>query len=303
MTDASSETTESPFSPETISDRFASPRVVPLLLLGASTAACSLLVAPLMDIFNSNDVGAIFVYVCFGIIAGGAGLTAIWGAIGPGPFALRIGLSFSSAVQVFACWAVGYCIAETRIDTSDRRDLLTLLLCLPIAYFSIQLPLWIAGFLFSWRCEFAGRAPAEPRSQPLTIRKMMVATALIALCLAAARAGASVGPSELWTMLAIACAWMAGVSSVSTLPVIWATFLASRLWVSMWVLWSYVAIATFLAFFLIDVLGLGGLSSWDKFGITISVVSFVGVMTLTLLAVRRFGFRLVSRRPMSARSQ
>ncbi len=302
MLDESSRTADSPFSPETFLDRIASPRVVPLLLLGGWIAASSLLVAPLMDAFKKNDAGAVFVYVCFGIIAGGAGLTTIWGALGPGPFALRIGLSLSSAVQLFACWLVGYAIAEIRIDVREREDLLAALLCLPIVYLSIQLPLWIVGFLFSWRCESVGQAPSEPITHRLTIRKMMIGTALIAMSLAAARAGASVTHvSRFWMVLAIVCTSTAGISTVSTLPVVFATLLAHRRWRAISVLWIYVAIATSVAFIAINVVGPGGLTYWDMFGITTSVVSFVGVMTLAMMAARLVGLRLVSQRPSSAR--
>jgi hypothetical protein len=304
MADASSKPTDSELPPVTLLDRVASPRVVPLLMLAAWIAVCCLSVAPLMDRFSPNDAGAFFVYFCFGAIGAGAGLTAIWGAIGPGPFALRIGLSISSAVQLFACFVLGYAVSETRIDVGERRQLLAVLLCIPIVYFSIQLPLWMAGFLFSWRCDFVERPPAELKAHRLTIRRMMIGTALIAMSLAMARAAASfnsIAGSEYWMVLAVACASTAGVSTVGALPVIWATLLARRLRLSMIGLWSYAAIAICLTLTVISYLERRGLSVWEMFGITTMLVSFVGFMTATLLALRLLGFRLVARRPMSAR--
>ncbi|MBC8874113.1 MAG: hypothetical protein H8E44_32135 [Planctomycetes bacterium] len=288
--------------PETLAERLVSPRVVPLLLATGFIVVCCFSVVPLMDVCSPNDAGAFLVYMCFGVIAAAAGLVAIGGAIGPGPILLRLGVSIGLAVLLFAAWFLGWAVSDSQINQindHEKRVLLVALLCFPIVYVSIQIPLWIMRFAFSWRCEFVGGTAAESELPPLTIRKLMIGTTLVALALAGARAAVSVAsepPSEFWLVLAIVCASTAGVSLISTLPIVWSTLRASRLvW---WIigLAVYVAIATGVTLTVVGILENGRF--WEMFGLATTIVSFAAMMSAVLLSMRLLGFRLLSRNPL-----
>ncbi len=301
MTDVPPKIIDDVFPRETLVKRLFSLRVFPLVLLTGWAVVCCFAVVPLMDVFDPDDAGAFFVYMCFGVICAAAGLVAIGGAIGPGPFLLRIAVSIGVAVVLFVFWSLGFLAAEDIPLGSDRRDLLVTLLCFPIVYVSIQIPLWIVRFAFSWRCEFVVAMQAEPAVSPLTIRKLLIVTALVAVALGATRAAASVTPEPLpdfWFVLAIVCASTAGVSSISTLPIAWSTLRARRLvwWLSG--LAGYVAVAVCITLTVVSILENGRISFWEVFGFATTIVSFAAMMTAALLSVRLLGFRLLSRNPL-----
>ena len=287
--------------PETLAERLVSPRVVPLLMATGCIVVCYFSFVPLIGDVRPGDAGIFLLHVCSGVICAGAGLVAIGGAIGPGPFLQRIAVSFGLAVLLFAVWSFGWAVSNDHISDNEKRGLLVALLCLPIVYVSIQIPLWIVRFAFSWRCEFVGDAAAESELPPLTIRKLMIGTALVALVLAGARAAVSVAPepaSEFWLVLAVTCASTAGVSLISTLPIVWSTLRPLRLvwWISG--LAVYVAIAVCVTLVVISILEGGRLSFWEVFGFATTILSFAGMMAATLLSVRLLGFRLLSRNPL-----
>jgi hypothetical protein len=196
---------------------------------------------------------------------------------------------------------LGYIATEDFRHGSDKRDLLVVLLCFPIVYISIQLPLWIARFAFLWRCEFVVGTAAEPAMPLLTIRKLLAGTTFVAVALAATRAAASVTsepPSDFGLVLAITCASTAGVSLISAVPIVWSTLRARRLvwWLSG--LAVYVAIAVCVTLAVVTVLEGGWISFWEVFGFATTIVSFAAMMIATLLSARLLGFRLLSRNPL-----
>lgn len=287
--------------PETLAERLVSPRAVPLLLATGFIVVCCFSVVPLMDVLSPDDAGAFFVYMCFGVICAAVGLVAIGGAIGPGPFLVRMVMSFGVAALLFVCWALGWTVSDNHLSDWERRELLAVLLCFPIVYVSIQLPLWIVRFAFSWRCEFVVGTQAERAASPLTIRKLLMGTTFVALALGATRAAASVAnesPFDFWIGLAITCASTAGVSLISTLPIVWSTLRARRLawWLSG--LAAYVAVAICVTLTVIAIVETGRIRFWELFGLVTSIASFAGMMTATLLSVRLLGFRLLSRNPL-----
>lgn len=283
-----------------LADRLISPRIVPLLLATGFMVVCCFAVVPLMEFFNPDDAGAFFVYMCFGVICAAAGLVAIGGVIGPGPFLLRIAVSIGFAVLLFAIWFLGWAVSDNQLNEHETRDLFVVLLCFPIVYLSIQIPLWIVRFVFSWRCEFVVGMQAEPTMPPLTIRKLLMGTTFVALALGATRAAASVAnesPLDFWIVLAITCASTAGVSLISALPIVWSTLRARRLvwWLSG--LAAYVTVAICVTLTVIAIVERGSISFWEVFGLVTIILSFAIMMTATLLSVRLLGVRLLSRNP------
>jgi len=302
MTEVPPKVTDDVLPPETLAERLVSPRVVPLLLATGCIVVCYFSFVPLIDEVRPSDAGAIFLLnVCSGVICAGAGLVAIGGVIGPGPFLLRMAVTFGLAVLFFAVLILGWAVSDAHISDSDKRGLMVTLLCLPIVCLSIQIPLWVMRFAFAWRCEFVGGASAESELPPLTIRKLMMGTTLIALALAGARAAVSVAPepaSEFWLVLAITCASTAGISLISTLPIVWSTLRPLRhvWWISG--LAVYVAIATVVTLIVVGVLETRRVSFREVIGSSTAIVSFAAMMTATLLSVRLLGFRLLSRNPL-----
>jgi len=301
MADVPPKVTDDPFPPQPLAEQLVSPRMVPLLLLTGWSAVCCFAVVPLMDACRPHDAGAFFVFVCFGVICATAGLVAIGGAIGPGPILVRIAISMGVAVLLFACWALGLAASQDHFGDRDRRDLLVVLLCLPVVYVSIQIPLWIVRFAFSWRCEFVGGMKPEQAMSPLTIRKLLIGTTFVALALAPTRAAASVTAEsmpEFWMVLAIVCASTAGASSITTLPIAWSTLRARRLVWGLSGLAIYVVVAICVTLTVVCILEKGRLSFWETFAVATTVVSFAAMMTATLLSIRLLGFRLLSRNPL-----
>ncbi len=301
MTDVPPKIIDAVLPPETLADRLISLRVLPLLLAIGFTVVCCFAVVPLMDVLRPDDAGAFFVYMCFGVICAATGLVAIGGAIGPGPFPLRIAVSIGFAVLLFAVWALGWAVSDNQLNEREQRDLLVVLLCFPIVYLSIQIPLWIVRFVFAWRCEFVVGPETEPALSPLTIRKLLAGTTFVAVALAATRAAASVtneSASDFWMVLAITCASTAGASLISALPIVWSTLRARRLawWLSG--LAGYVALAVCVTLAVVAILEQGRISFWEIFGFAATIMSFAITMTATLLSVRLLGFRLLSQNPL-----
>ena len=161
------------------------------LLVGAVFAACSIGVYPLMHAFSPSETGAIFVYSCFGVIGAAAGLLAICAVLGPGPFWLRMLMSFSVGLLLFCFWVIGFAVSlesSRRSYVDDEwRNYAIVLLCLPLVFLSIQSPLWLVRLLFRWDMALLSPSIDPPNLRPLTIRDMLTAMGLIGLGLAGAR--------------------------------------------------------------------------------------------------------------------
>lgn len=287
--------------PPTLVERIMSPRIIPAVVVAVVLVVGNVAVIRLMDIFSQRDWGALFVYWCFGTMAGGAGLAAIFGAIGPGAVWVRQLVGLVMAVILLASWLVGAALAGERFDD----DILVPALCLPALYLAAQAPLLVAWLVFGWQIKLVGLPEAAQRA-PVTIRGMMIATAVVAISLALARAATAYvfAVPEFWGVLAIAAASTFGLSLAATVPtpflmlrmhnirraiIIQAgfvVFVAVVPWIVMWIVDSIVP-------------GPGGarvrFRVWDLTGLTMTIVACGVTLSAALLSMRSLGFRLTRR--------
>lgn len=284
--------------PPTLVERIKSPLVVPAVVVAVFLAGGNLAVFPLMDAFRQRDWGALFVYWCFGTIAAGGGLAGICGAIGPGSHWIRQTTGFVMAIVLVVCWLLGATLSGERFDD----DIFGPMFCLPVLYLSLQSPLLVARLVFGWRIELVEQSePAAPT--PITIRGMMITTAMVAISLALARGAEAYsreGPG-FWAILAIVAATFAGLSLIGTLPSVYlmlrlrnirtgimilagyAVLLAMLLWIVMWIVTGIFP-------------GPGAARMrprlWDWVGATTSIVACAVALSAALLSLRHLGFRL-----------
>jgi hypothetical protein len=287
--------------PPILIDRIRSPRIIPAVVVAAVLVVGNVAVFPLMETFNQRDWGALFVYWCFGTIGGGAGLAAIWGAIGTGAAWVRQLIGLVMAIALLAFWLLGAALAGELVDD----NILIASLCLPVLYLSAQAPLLVAWLVFGWQIKLVGLPEAAQRA-PVTIRGLMIATAVVAISLALARAATAHTREgfEFWGFLAIAAASTFGLSLIATVPT---AFLMLRMhdirkaivtqaghlvlvsvlpWIVMWIVTSLIP-------------GPGGarmrFQVWDLTGITMTIVACGVALSAALLSLRRLGFRLTRR--------
>jgi hypothetical protein len=273
-------------------------------------AVCNLCVVALMDVFSPDDWGALFVYWCFGMLAAQAGLVAIWFALWPERLLRRMIRCFVVAAVLYLCWAIGYVgtylanrypsdpnsLYQLLVNVSE--EVLLALFCLPAYQLAIQSPLWFARAVLQWRIEQQGRWEPASRQANVTIRGLLIGTALVAFSLAVARSSLSYlsggSREEAWIVLGIGVLVAAGVG-LASLPLALIAFLRAR---SPWVGGlSFIAYASVVTAIVLGVLWLSGMPFWGSdlwrmCGIFCSVLSLATGLGLVLLGTRRRGFRL-----------
>jgi hypothetical protein len=267
------------------------PRWMPIIGMGLIFLWADFAVAPLMDAFSQSDLGAIWVYVCLGIIPAQLGCLAVWLCWSVHPFVQRLSCYWlATAVGAFALLA-GIAFGEGQDEFDELMRFVSL--SLPLLTLVIQAPLWLVRQVFGWRLlRHDQQFPAEPR---LAIRDLMVTTLLAALSLAAARIAPKDPPdANYWITWGIIAASSCGVSVIALLPIC-AWFL--RKWniglaILLTLVYAAIAIAvTWLVSFLIDQASFRQWW-WEMVGLAIMIGSFAVTLALAALAARADGYRL-----------
>jgi hypothetical protein len=288
--------------------RFRPAAIRSFFAIAAVFATVNFAVVPLMSQCSPQDWMAIWVYICMGLIVAQGGLIVIWCVLGSGNPLYRLVASFGASLHLYLYWAAGVAFSEiwkgqTRGSISEYvwKPVLLVLLCLPGAFLAAQFPLWLVKLGLAWRIERTD-VPFIHVRRPLGIRDMMLATGLVGVALAGARAGAGVFNTDermYWIPLGITAASLAGVSLISTLPAVVATLRASRPAIGTAVIFLYAVVAAVISISIISYFTRQRLRTWEVFTFVLVLTSFAAGLTIPLLIARRLSYRLLWGEPIS----
>lgn len=233
-----------------------------------------------------------------GSVSAQLGLHAIWCVLASAGLWKRLAWGAAAGLIWLAAWVAGLLLEDAESCYLLRGVLPTVLLCLPLAVIASQAPLWIVRGFLRWRIvhrrDPARRLPAEP----MGIRHLLIATAVVAAAISAARMGLKLdgaSPSSALVELVLFALVVAGLSSLTVLPALAATLRAWRV---------PRALLTILAFYVIVALALAvlrvlerGTTSLQQSAEDLTVLAGLFVcLTGPLLLLRRLGYRLYWRR-------
>jgi hypothetical protein len=259
-------------------------------ILGVSLAA-DLLVVPLMDVFNSRDWGAVWVYACAGVIVAQGGILTVWLTWGAENYWFRLLAHWSLAGICLATWLVGVLGAEGEGDFWEALQVVGP--ALPLISLSAQAPLWVMRYCFGW--SLVRNEPSPATARPLSIGDLLIATWIAGLSLAAARwvdGGRSLN-AEFWGGWAIAVAIATGFSIVALLPAASWLLGMRQAYVAAALTGIYAigALAVVWAVFVFIVWGPRP-SAWDLTGFSIVVLTFAATLSIAAIAARGLGYVL-----------
>lgn len=277
-------------------------RYGPELVGAACFACCTFSVSSLMKAFSPRDNGAMLVFSCFGVMAAAAALLAIWAVLGTRNFWLRLLLSSSTGLLLFALWFTGSVLtwSANRKYLSDEWAICAVaLLCLPLVFLVIQLPLWLVRLVFRWEVALSSPLGERPNLGPLTLRDIFGAMGLIGLTLGLARYAqplaekyGSMSPERFWMGLGIMLATILGGSLVSTLPMLVATLATRKPLYGLLGISIYATAIPLIPLTVVNLLTERTPRTAELFYIYTIVGAFVAATTTTLLIARWRGFRL-----------
>ncbi|MGH7136351.1 MAG: hypothetical protein ACREHD_11465 [Pirellulales bacterium] len=138
---------------------------------------------------------AVWLVACFGgLLIGEWNWLAVWAVLGPTAWKIRLLEVLGGMLSLCA----GLLAAASVHDSIAPRDLATTACLLPLAFIATQAPLWLLRFLFGWRirAKHDSAGPASDDARRFDLRHIFAATAVVAVCLAAARAA---GTTD-WTL-------------------------------------------------------------------------------------------------------
>lgn len=113
-------------------------------------------------------------------------LTAIWAAVGPGPYWHRTAASFVAGMVVAAGGAMGILLVAATGHLFDMRFAISFLIAFgwmgPFLWLVGQLPLLPLRYGFGWTIGRVDRSPSIASRSRMTIGDMMLFTAICAVC-------------------------------------------------------------------------------------------------------------------------
>jgi hypothetical protein len=224
-------------------------------------------------------------------------LLAAWLAWGDLPFGLRLRRHWLVASILYLVWAAG--LATCGIEQFPQ--LISFVgMSVPLISIAAQLPLWIVRHLFGWRLTTV-EPPAADRPAPHSIRDLMLATGLVAVSLALARAAPSADDKEIGVLWIVMFGVASAVSAIALLPAaaillrpgpfhrgVFFACLYAGVWVGL--LWLIVLVVLTQGRVIPPPLAV-------VVGATSLILSYAGTVILTAGVARGYGYRLAWGRP------
>lgn len=296
-----------PYAPQSADPTFPSPRPdappafdiqppwLPLLLLAVLGLLADVAVLPLMEVFNSNDWGAVWVYASAGVILAQAGAISAFLVWTRARFWVRLAGHWAVAAMAVAAWVAGAIVSG-----EFEPEMEFLLLSLPALALAMQIPLWLTRLYLGWHFVPAASVPVSSQHfasvrESLSIRDFFVGTLLVAVSLGFLRVGATI-EDDIWIVMAVATPVAMFATSFSVIPI-------GRLLMSEfdWRLGIvFIALETTIAAVVIVAVVFWmetGARMWDLFGIAIIVFAFAATLSAAALAARFADYRLITNRP------
>ncbi len=196
-----------------------------------------------------------------GAAAAQVGLLAIWAVLGPQPLLVRWSASLAVGVLLWCVWLMGVDFVESL----DSAEIAGGALVLPLILLAVQVPLWILKAATGWRIVLTGTkiptSPAEVRQ--FGLQHILGATTVMAVALGLASlalpggGAASLPDISQWLELMLACLMVCVVSALSTIPCLWAAFVARNKAGGAVVIGVYVLLVSVLALIVLSAWGPG----------------------------------------------
>jgi hypothetical protein len=262
--------------------------------------ACDFLMLPVVSSLNGppTGLGAAIALGIVGCVLAQGCLLAAWLAWSDGPFLLRLAKHWGVAVGLYLVWlaGLGLAVAANRVPIMFAA---TVALGVPLVSIAAQFPLWLARQWFGWRLVRVQAAPASPVEPRLAIRDLMVATLVVAVSLALARAAPSPDKGEVWPIWAVSFAIASVISSIALVPagalllrmqpfsrgLAWAGLYAAA-WIGL--VWIVVAVKWWFAPSLLAPRAI-------YVGLSSLMLAFAATLMLTGAIARERGYRLMGR--------
>jgi len=214
-----------------------------LLGLTVTAFAAADFVVPLIVWASRSEVLAA---LCFGTVAGQLGVLVIWAVLGPQRWFLRLPAMLAFALLVIASVVLGATVAEGHTPPSD--DVALAFLFAPLVFLAAQLPLWIRRIAGGWRIVRADAETGDPATgaRQFRLQDALAATGVLAVALSLASSGLAHGGDmdDQWMPFLLLCVMCTVWSAFSTLPCLWACFVARGKLRSTVVMAGYVVVMT-----------------------------------------------------------
>jgi hypothetical protein len=186
-------------------------------LLVAISLLSDFAIVPILSSMKNGPPSPFFFGVVGCTLAQGS-LLAAWLVLFEGPFWLRLVRHWSVAFGLWLVWFLGLALAAPR--GADIAAIGFTAACItPLVSLGAQLPIWAMRHFFGWRLARASGDEQNAEVSRLSIRDLLVATVVVAVTFAVARASPALQEEqEFWFALFIALAVASGVSTIAILP-------------------------------------------------------------------------------------
>ena len=256
----------------------------------------NLVVGPILEAVRPNSVGVVLLAACLALVGAQLASHAVWCVLAPYSRVRRIGVAVGTATLLIGAWILGMILSDgLGIHRQIEWEVIRGVLCLPLLALAIQSPLWAAKYWLEWRIMLSSSDCEPTESRAFGIRDLLIATAIGASVLSAARLAVPLDtPTEqfLLPMVLIAVV-LAFVSLSTTIPVVLAALHVRRIEWTIAALLLYCPAFTIATISVIIVIG-----PQDTLLLRLALASLAGSYLLGLaacmLVARGFGWRLVS---------
>jgi len=225
-------------------------------------------------------------------------LHSIWCVLAPLHWAKRFLVGVTVLLVLCGTMAGGMAVnsvAGTDVVALATRLFWNDLLCLPLLLIAVQTPLWVMRIGFGWRVACRGEVPSTA-FRPLRIGNLLIATAVVAAALAAARCSGWVStPSGDVSIvgLVVAALIIVMVSAVIVLPAVLAALYARRLPMALGLAFAVDAAILVVCMAVVRVIR-GAPLDTETFAVALLLAGgFFVSLTAPMLIARRQGYRLV----------
>jgi len=268
----------------------------------ALLAISNFLTVPVMSGTGLEPGAEVLIGPWMGIATGQFGLVAIWGVLAPQKLLHRLGVSLLLGAILATSFGLGLVAASAGHGPPPPEaipSLLGLLLLLPQIIAGVQVPLWVARLFWGWQVAHVRELGSLSRAKQFSIAQMLTVTALIAVLLALNQPAGrllNVPPRELWVQTGLSALGAFVLSSLSTPPAVYAVLRCRQVSQGCLAIGAYAFLFAFVLCVIIASIarGMPGEVVVIIFGYSAGLAL---TLTLPLLVLRNFGFRLVIGNP------
>jgi hypothetical protein len=270
--------------------------------MSAILTVINFLTVPLLSGTGPGPGAEVIIGAWMGIATGQFGLVAMWGVLAPQKLLHRLGVSLLLGAILATSFGLGLVAASAGHGPPSPGEIPALfgfLLLLPLIVASVQVPLWVAKLFWGWQVAHVREVGSLSRAKQFSIAQMLTATALIAVLLALNQPAGwllEIPPRELWLQTGLSALCALVLSALSTPPAVYAVLRCRQVSQGCLAIGAYAFLFAFVLCVIIASIARG----MPGEVVVIIFGYFAGLaltLTLPLLVLRNFGFRLVIGNP------